>query len=87
MYPDPKKVKDNRYTFRLNDYEDAKLRNLAITLSEQPATLIRELLMAAVDAELAKLDTTIVSQSSPVWKSTTLSKLSAINWSLPCLNI
>lgn len=92
MYPDPKKVKDIRYTFRLNDYEDAMLRELANTLGEQPATLIREILMTVVDAELAKLDRGIVSQTSLQRKPTTgrteSSKMSALKcWGASCLNI
>lgn len=48
MYPDPKKVKDNRITVRFNDEEDAKLRNFANTLGEQPATLVREIVMMVI---------------------------------------
>lgn len=88
MYPDPKKVKDNRYTFRLDDYEDAKLQKLVAITDEQPAALIRELLMLGVDAELARLDKEIVSQSAGDWKSPKGSKTSALScWRFPCLNI
>lgn len=85
MYPDPKKIKDNRYTFRLDDYENDMLLRLVNTLGEQPATLIRNILMSAVNAELAKLDTTIISQSHPGWKRQNIGKLSAVNcWRSPC---
>lgn len=88
MYPDPKKVKDNRYTFRLDDYEDEKLHKLIAITNEQPAALIRELLMLGVDAELSKLDKEIMGQSTPDWKSPKGCKLSATNsWRFLCLNI
>lgn len=45
MYPDPKRVRDNRLTVRLDDYEHALVMALANYQGDQPATLIRDLLM------------------------------------------
>lgn len=78
MYPDPKKVKDNRYTFRLNDYEDAHLRALANMTGEQPATLIREIVMAVVCENLSSHGR-IVQAGHEQWKSPKGCKTSADN--------
>lgn len=43
MYPDTKRIRDNRLTVRFDAYEDKLLRALADYLGEQPTTLIREL--------------------------------------------
>lgn len=45
MYPDPKRVRDNRLTVRFDDYEEKLVRALADYLGEQPSTLIRALAM------------------------------------------
>lgn len=45
MYPDPKRVKDNRITIRLDDYEHNLLQALANYQGEQLATLLREMIM------------------------------------------
>jgi len=45
MYADPKRVRDNRVTIRLDDYEHALVMALANYQGDQPATLVRELLM------------------------------------------
>jgi hypothetical protein len=45
MYPDPKRVRDNRITLRLDDYEFALVTALANYVGEQPATLVRETLL------------------------------------------
>lgn len=45
MYPDPKRVKDNRITIRLDDYEHDLLQALANYQGEQLATLLREMIM------------------------------------------
>lgn len=50
MYPDPKRVRDNRVTLRLDDYEHAEL--LALAGNEQPATVARELVMEVVRKRL-----------------------------------
>ena len=43
MYPDPKRVRSNRYTIRLDDYEDGLVQAMANYQGEQLATLLREL--------------------------------------------
>ena len=48
MYSDPKKVKDNRFTFRLNDYQGERLREMVDTTGEQTAAAIRRLLMLGI---------------------------------------
>lgn len=45
MYPDPKSVRDNRMTLRLNDAEMAVIMSMAQYIGAQPATMARELLM------------------------------------------
>lgn len=45
MYADPKRVRDNRVTIRLDDYEHALIMALAEYQGDQPATLVRDLLM------------------------------------------
>ncbi|WP_422086367.1 hypothetical protein [Variovorax sp.] len=45
MYPDPKRVRDNRQTVRFDDYEEELLRLLSKVTGAQPSTLIRELAM------------------------------------------
>ena len=42
-YPDPKRVRSNRYTVCLDDYEDALVQALANYKGEQLGTLLREL--------------------------------------------
>ena len=43
MYPDRKRIRDNRLTVRFDDYEEQLMRALPAYLGEQPTTLIREL--------------------------------------------
>lgn len=45
VYLDPKSVRDNRMTLRLNDAELAVITSMAQYLGEQPATLARQLLL------------------------------------------
>jgi hypothetical protein len=45
MYPDPKRVRTNRYTIRLDDYEDGLVTAMAVYQGEQLATLLRELVL------------------------------------------
>ena len=45
MYSDPKRVRDNRLTLRLDDYEYDLIQALANYQGDQPATLARELLL------------------------------------------
>ena len=45
MYPDPKRIKDNRVTIRLDSYEHDLLQAMANYQGEQLATLLREMIM------------------------------------------
>lgn len=45
MYADPKRVRDNRVTVRLDDYEHELIKALANYQGEQPASLMRQLIM------------------------------------------
>jgi uncharacterized protein (DUF1778 family) len=45
MYADPKRVRDNRVTLRLDDYEHQLILALAAYQGEQPAALLREMAM------------------------------------------
>ncbi|MBK1711283.1 hypothetical protein [Rubrivivax gelatinosus] len=53
MYPDPKRVRDNRVTLRLDDYEHDLLTALANYQGEQLSTLLRELVMREAQQVLA----------------------------------
>lgn len=46
MYPDPKRVKDNRVIVRLDDYEHGLLVALANYKGVPLATLLREIVMS-----------------------------------------
>lgn len=67
MYPDPKRVRDNRQTVRFDDYEEELLRLLSKVTGAQPSTLIRELAMRQAEEMLleaflgqdAKADTSL----------------------------
>lgn len=45
MYPDPKRVRDNRITLRFDDYEHDLIRALANYQGEELAALLRGLVM------------------------------------------
>lgn len=45
MYPDPKRIRHNKMTVRLDDYEQALVVSLANYTGEQPSTLLRQLIM------------------------------------------
>lgn len=45
MYPDPKRVRDNRLMVRFDDYEYALITALANYQGEQTATLIRQMVL------------------------------------------
>lgn len=53
MYPDPKHIRDNRVTIRLNDYEHDLVVALANYRGQQLSTFLREL--ALKEAEKAAL--------------------------------
>ena len=44
-YPDPKRVRDNRLTLRLDDYEHGLVQALANYQGEQISTLVRDLVL------------------------------------------
>lgn len=48
-YPDPKRVRDNRLTIRLDDYEHKLVQAMANYQGEQLSTLVRD--MAVREAE------------------------------------
>ncbi len=54
MYPDPKRVRDNRQTVRFDDYEDELLRLLSKATGAQPSTLIRQMAMRQAEEMLVK---------------------------------
>jgi uncharacterized protein (DUF1778 family) len=60
MYPDPKRVRDHRLTVRFDDYEQAVITALANYQGEQPAVLIREMVMREALAILAAQDGAIL---------------------------
>ncbi|MBC3864229.1 hypothetical protein H8K32_19170 [Undibacterium jejuense] len=45
MYPDPKRIRDNRITLRFDDYEHDLITALANYQGEQPSTLLRQLVL------------------------------------------
>jgi hypothetical protein len=55
MYPDPKRVKDNRRMVRLDDYQDELLLKLSVLTGQQLATLMRDLLVLAAEQKLADM--------------------------------
>lgn len=54
MYPDHKRVRDNRQTVRFDDYEEELLRLLSKVTGAQPSTLIRELAMRQAEEMLVE---------------------------------
>lgn len=63
MYPDPRRVRDNRVTLRFDDYEFDLVTALANYQGEQPATLLRQLVMREA-AELLAADGVNVSSAT-----------------------
>ena len=45
MYPDPKRIRNNRLTIRLDDYEADLVQSLANYKGEQLSTLLREMVL------------------------------------------
>lgn len=45
MYPDPKRIRNNRLTLRFDDYEHELITALANYQGEQPSTLLRQLVL------------------------------------------
>ncbi|MDE3738562.1 hypothetical protein PSH28_18310 [Pseudomonas resinovorans] len=52
MYPDPRRVRDNRVVLRFDDYEHDLIKALANYKGEQLATLLREMVMREASAVL-----------------------------------
>lgn len=52
MYPDPKRVRDNRVTIRLDDYEHKLVQALAEYQGEQLAVLLRLLVVKEAQEHL-----------------------------------
>jgi uncharacterized protein (DUF1778 family) len=52
-YPDPKRVRSNRLTLRLDDYEHGLVQALANYQGEQLSTLLRELVMREAQQVMA----------------------------------
>lgn len=52
MYPDPKRVRDNRVVIRLDDYEHALLAAMANYKGQPLSTFLRDLLMQEADAAI-----------------------------------
>jgi uncharacterized protein (DUF1778 family) len=63
MYADPKRVRDNRLTIRLDDYEHALIRALADYQGDQLGALVRELVMREAVAVLGT-DSSVVQRQA-----------------------
>lgn len=63
MYPDPKRVRDNRVVLRFNDYEFDLITALANYQGEQPATLLRQIIFREAEQLLAA-GTTVETRSA-----------------------
>ena len=63
MYPDPKRVRNNKHTVRFDDYEQAVLTALANYQGEQLAVLIREIVMREATAVPAESNTSILDRA------------------------
>ncbi|WP_207003923.1 hypothetical protein [Trinickia mobilis] len=64
MYPDPKRVRDRRLTLRLDEYEHAVVVALANYQGEQPAALLRTLVMREAATLLVSRDDSILDRAS-----------------------
>ncbi|CAJ2849176.1 Uncharacterised protein [Burkholderia pseudomallei] len=63
MYPDPKRVRNNKHTIRFDDYEEAVLTALANYQGEQLAVMIREIVMREATAVLAERSSSILTRA------------------------
>ncbi|KVC82450.1 hypothetical protein [Burkholderia ubonensis] len=63
MYPDPKRVRNNKHTVRFDDYEQAVLTALANYQGEQLAVMIREIVMREATAVLAERNASILERA------------------------
>jgi uncharacterized protein (DUF1778 family) len=64
MYPDPKRVRDNRVTLRFDDYEHELIVALANYNGEQTATLLRQLALREAMALLEGSNDSVVHRSA-----------------------
>jgi len=64
MYPDPKRVRNNRLTLRLDDYEHELITALANYQGEQPSALLRQLVIREASAVLGIDDSHSVSRQT-----------------------
>lgn len=64
MYTDPKRVRDHRLTLRFDDYEHAVITALANYQGEQPAALLRSIVMREAAVMLAESNDDIVERRS-----------------------
>ncbi|MGV4733185.1 hypothetical protein LFL97_00935 [Burkholderia sp. JSH-S8] len=60
MYPDPKRVRNNKHTVRFDDYEQAVLTALANYQGEQLSVMIREIVMREATTVLAERNASIL---------------------------
>ncbi|KVC61876.1 hypothetical protein [Burkholderia ubonensis] len=63
MYPDPKRVRNNKHTVRFDDYEQAVLTALANYQGEQLSVMIREIVMREATAVLAERNASILDRA------------------------
>lgn len=59
MYPDPNRIRQHRFTVRLDRYEHDLITALANYQGEQPATLLRHLVMREAHALLAQCNDSV----------------------------
>lgn len=52
MYSDPKRIRNNRLTIRLDEYEHDLIQALANYTGEQPSTLLRQMAMMQAEESL-----------------------------------
>jgi len=64
MYPDPKRIRNYRLTVRLDGYEHDLISALANYQGEQPAVLLRQIVMREAAALLSGKDDAIIDRLS-----------------------
>jgi len=64
MYPDQKRLRDNRVTVRFDDYEHDLITALANYQGEQPAVLLRQLILREAATLLGHADRRSVQRNS-----------------------
>ncbi|MBC3911578.1 hypothetical protein [Undibacterium umbellatum] len=63
MYHDPKCKRDRRLTLRFDDYEHNLIQALANYQGEQPASLLRQMVLREAAALASQMNDEMVSQS------------------------